>query len=214
VVPPPECGHIGNTLRVSWVAITDVRTRPCVLPSLMPKTQVRCAPTCARLCAPDVLGAVYAAHAREIIGYGQRMLGDRGLAEEVAQDVFVKAWRHCAGFDDTASGMLRTWLFAIARNAIIDAVRARSRRPPVTVFDADANQADPNDEFARLNTAWQVDDALRTIGPEYREVLTTVYLRERTYAHTAHSLRIPLGTVKSRVHNGLKSLRATLGSPQ
>jgi RNA polymerase sigma-70 factor (ECF subfamily) len=168
----------------------------------------RCAPTCARLCTPAGLRAAFSAHAGDITGYGYRLLADRGLAEEVTQDVFVKAWRHCAGYDDSF-GHLRFWLFAIARNAVVDAVRARDRRPRLAASERH-DRADPTDEFARLDTAHVLGQTLPRIAPYHRGALTSVYLHGHTYEHAARTLGVPVGTVKSRVHNGLRALRAML----
>lgn len=69
--------------------------------------------------------AVYAAHGRELYRFAMRSLGDRGRAEEAVQDTFVRAWRAADRFDREL-GSLRTWLFAIVRNAVIDLSRARA----------------------------------------------------------------------------------------
>src|SRR5204862_587410 len=72
----------------------------------------------------------YAAHAGELYGFAVRSLGDAGLAEEAVQETFVRAWRAGERFDPEI-GSLRTWLFAILRNVVIDLSRARAARPPV-----------------------------------------------------------------------------------
>src|SRR5436853_7598926 len=72
----------------------------------------------------------YAAHSGELYGFAVRSLGDAGLAEEAVQETFVRAWRAGDRFDPKI-GSLRTWLFAILRNVVIDLGRARSVRPRV-----------------------------------------------------------------------------------
>src|SRR3954464_11680492 len=72
----------------------------------------------------------YAAHSGELYGFAVRSLGDAGLAEEAVQETFVRAWRAGERFDPKI-GSLRTWLFAILRNVVIDLGRARSVRPGV-----------------------------------------------------------------------------------
>ena len=76
----------------------------------------------------DGVRAVYAAHGPELYRFALRSLGDRGLAEEAVQETFVRAWQAANRFDD-ALGSLRTWLFAIIRNVVIDLSRARAVRP-------------------------------------------------------------------------------------
>src|SRR5205814_6086675 len=83
----------------------------------------------------DGVRAVYAAHGPELYRFAVRTLGDRGLAEEAVQETFVRAWRAADRFDD-ALGSLRTWLFAIVRNVVIDLSRARAVRPGLSVADA------------------------------------------------------------------------------
>ena len=70
----------------------------------------------------------YAAHAGELYGFAMRSLGDPGLAEEAVQETFLRAWRAGERFDPQI-GSLRTWLFAILRNVVIDLGRARASRP-------------------------------------------------------------------------------------
>ena len=70
----------------------------------------------------------YAAHAGELYGFALRSLGDPGLAEEAVQETFLRAWRAGDRFDPEL-GSLRTWLFAIVRNVVIDLGRARAARP-------------------------------------------------------------------------------------
>src|SRR5947209_2321740 len=70
----------------------------------------------------------YAAHAGELYGFALRSLGDAGLAEEAVQETFLRAWRAGERYDPQISP-LRTWLFAIMRNVVIDLSRARAARP-------------------------------------------------------------------------------------
>jgi RNA polymerase sigma-70 factor (ECF subfamily) len=194
-----------------------------------------CTPRCARLCTPRGFAAAYAAHAAELTGYCHRSLADHALAEEVTQEVFVKAWRHCARCDlarcdlarcdlarcdrsscrSAATGepdtqrRLRTWLFAIARNAVIDAARRRGRRPPVHPDpERVGHQADPDDPISRYDTAEQVHDGLARLSAGHRAILTAIFIEELTYEQAAARLGVPLGTVKSRVHYALRALRA------
>ncbi len=85
-------------------------------------------PRSATLDHDEGLRAAYRAHGSELYGLAVRTLGDRGLAEEAVQETFLRAW-HAADRFDPALGSLRTWLFAIARNAVIDIGRARAARP-------------------------------------------------------------------------------------
>jgi RNA polymerase sigma-70 factor (ECF subfamily) len=147
----------------------------------------------------------YAAHAAELYGFAVRSLADPGLAEEAVQETFLRAWRAGERFDPEI-GSLRTWLFAILRNVVIDLGRARSVRPSVAQGGIEPS-VEPFDE-AML--AWQVEEAMRRIGEQHRQILVETYYRGRPYADVAEELGIPAGTVKSRVYYGLRALRVVL----
>jgi len=147
----------------------------------------------------------YTAHGGELYGFAMRSLGDSGLAEEAVQETFLRAWRAGDRFDPQL-GSLRTWLFAILRNVVIDLGRARAARP--TVGDEGVEPAvEPLDEAL---LSWQVEEAMRQIGDQHRQVLVETFYRGRPYAEVADELGVPEGTVKSRVYYGLRALRVAL----
>src|SRR5437763_15825007 len=127
--------------------------------------------------------AAYAAHSGELYGFAVRSLGDRGLAEEAVQETFLRAWRAGDRFDPEL-GSLRTWLFAILRNVVIDLGRARAARPGI--LDEAPEGVDEPLEQALL--AWQVEEALRRIGTSHRQVIVETYFRGRPYAELAAAL--------------------------
>jgi RNA polymerase sigma-70 factor (ECF subfamily) len=147
----------------------------------------------------------YAAHAGELYGFAVRSLGDAGLAEEAVQETFLRAWRAGDRFDPQI-GSLRTWLFAILRNVVIDLGRARAARPRV----AEAGIEPAVEPFDDALLAWQIEEAMRRIGDQHRRVLVETYYRGRPYAEVAEELGVPEGTVKSRVYYGLRALRVVL----
>jgi len=147
----------------------------------------------------------YAAHAGELYGFALRSLGDAGLAEEAVQETFVRAWRAGERFDPQL-GSLRTWLFAILRNVVIDLGRARAARPAV----AESGIEPSVEPFEQALLSWQVEEAMRRIGEDHRRVLVETHYRGRSYAEVAAELGVPEGTVKSRVYYGLRALRVVL----
>jgi RNA polymerase sigma-70 factor, ECF subfamily len=147
----------------------------------------------------------YAAHAAELYGFAVRSLADPGLAEEAVQETFLRAWRAGERFDPEI-GSLRTWLFAILRNVVIDLGRARAARPSV----ADGGVEPAVEPFDEALLAWQIEEAMRRIGEQHRRVLVETYYRGRPYAEVAEELGVPEGTVKSRVYYGLRALRVVL----
>ena len=150
----------------------------------------------------------YRAYSGELFGFATRSLGDRGLAEEAVQETFLRAWRAGERFDPEL-GSLRTWLFAILRNVVIDLSRRRAARiGPAQLPEEPVDEVEEPLEQALLS--WQVEEGLRRIGPQHREILVQAYYRERPYAELAHEFGIPEGTVKSRVYYGLRALRNAL----
>jgi RNA polymerase sigma-70 factor, ECF subfamily len=147
----------------------------------------------------------YAAHSGELYGFAMRSLGDSGLAEEAVQETFVRAWRAGERFDPEV-GSLRTWLFAILRNVVIDLSRARAVRPRV----AEGGVEPAVEPLEQALVAWQVEEAMRRIGDDHRRVLLETHFRGRPYNEVAAELGVPEGTVKSRVYYGLKAMRVVL----
>jgi RNA polymerase sigma-70 factor, ECF subfamily len=157
------------------------------------------------------LRAAHRAHAGELFRFALRRLGDRGAAEDAVQEVFLRAWRAADTFDRNRAS-LRAWLFAIARNVMVDSARRRAVRPvqPVAVETLVA-MAGADDGFDDMTvTAWTVEEALRRLTDEHRTALVETYLKGRPYAEVSAELGIPVATLRTRVFYGLKSLRVAM----
>ncbi len=158
------------------------------------------------------VAAAYAAHGRELYRFALRSLGDSGLAEEAVQTTYLRAWRAAGRFDESL-GSMRTWLFAIVRNVVVDMARARRARPALAVAPPDAGAERwpvSESEVDRVLVAWQVEEALRRLSADHRNALIEIYFRSRSYDEVAIEFGIPTGTVKSRVYYALKALRLAL----
>ena len=147
----------------------------------------------------------YVAHSGELYGFALRSLNDAGLAEEAVQETFLRAWRAGERYDPQI-GSLRTWLFAILRNVVIDLGRARASRPKV----AEGGIEPSVEPLEQALLAWQVEEAMRRIGEDHRRILLETHFKARPYAEVAAELGVPEGTVKSRVYYGLRALRVAL----
>lgn len=152
------------------------------------------------------LQRAFLAHGGELFGFARRALDDTGAAEEAVQETFVRAWRARHRFDPKL-GSLRTWLFAIERNVVIDQARSRSMRRTEPLSEDPAVE---RDELERAMVGWQVEEAVRRLRPEHRHVLLEVYYKSRSSREVAGDLGIPEGTVRSRLFYALRSLRLTL----
>ena len=155
--------------------------------------------------------AAYDAFGGELYGMARRALNDDGLAQEAVQETFLRAWRAAERYDPHRSS-LRTYLFAIARNVTIDLARVRSARP------RRAERAETEAERARAAKdtveeslrAWEMEEALRLIGPHHRHAIVEAYLRDRPCAEVAAEAGVPVGTMRSRLYYGLKALRSVM----
>jgi len=160
---------------------------------------------------PDAaLRSAYDAHGPELYHFARRALGDAGQAEDAVQEAFLRAWRASDRYDPARASQ-RTWLFAILRNVVIDQLRARRSRPPMSRGDgAEAVVASTEDGIEHALTGWQVDAALGALAEDQRRVLVEVHWRGRPYADVAAELGVPEGTIKSRVYYGLRAMRVAL----
>jgi RNA polymerase sigma-70 factor (ECF subfamily) len=158
----------------------------------------------------EALRALYRTYAGELLGFALNALGERGAAEEIVQEVFTRAWRHAERYDP-ARGSVRTWLYQIARHAIIDARRRASVRPSLPLHapaEADMGEGGPTIEQAMLG--WQVVAALERLSPEHRQVIRLAHFQGLSMREIAERTDLPVGTVKSRTWYALRSLRLVL----
>ena len=151
---------------------------------------------------------LYRLYGGELYGFALNALGDRGSAEEIVQEVFLRAWRHADSYDPRRAGV-RTWLYQITRHAIIDARRRASVRPGLQHHEAtDADDSGVSLEDAMLG--WQIAAALERLTPEHRQMVRMAQFRGLTMREIAEHTGLPLGTVKSRTWYALRSLRLVL----
>jgi len=153
------------------------------------------------------LRELYRAFERPLFTLGMRWLRDAELAAELVQEVTVRIWRRASSFDP-GRGASSSWIFGIACNVAADLARARGR-DPIPVAEPLAGESEPWDQDSAWE-GWQVVKALRTLPVEQQRVLELAYVQQYTQSEIADALKIPLGTVKTRLYNGLKKLRAEL----
>lgn len=152
---------------------------------------------------------LYRRYARPVFGLALRRLGDRGRAEDAVQETFASVWR-AAGSYRPERGPGAPWLYAVARNAIVDNGRAR-REPPVEGVEESAADETPSDRAEAGWIAWRVHRSLAELPENERVVIELAYWRGRSQSEIAELLGIPLGTVKTRTRTGLARLADMLG---
>ncbi|GIF51323.1 RNA polymerase sigma-70 factor (ECF subfamily) [Asanoa ferruginea] len=158
----------------------------------------------------ELLRALNEEHGDALFAHALRLVsGDRQRAEDLVQETLLRAWRHPEALDPER-GSVRAWLFTTARHLAIDAWRRRASRVGEVVTD-DLPEPPPEiDEADRAVEAWTVAEALARLSPAHRDVLVECFYQGRSVAEAAARLGVPPGTVKSRTHYALRSLRLVL----
>lgn len=148
-----------------------------------------------------------------VLGVCIRVIRDRSLAEEVAQEVMVEAWTKADRFDPDR-GSASGWIATLAHRRAVDRVRSeqasRDRDQRVSLRDHQPPFDVVADEVAVRLEHWQVRDALERLTERQREAIELAYYGGHTYRDVARVLGIPEGTAKSRLRDGLARLRDNL----
>ena len=135
---------------------------------------------------------LYQRYSRSVFGLALRRLGDRGRAEDAVQETFVSIWRAARTYKPER-GPGAPWLYAVARNAIIDRSRARNE-PAIEAPDEATLEAGPADRAEESWTQWRIHRALEELTEQEREVISLAYWSGLSQSEVADSLGIPLGT--------------------
>ena len=163
-----------------------------------------------RVRARDVAAfeALYDGYHRLVFGIGLRMLGDATAAEDLTQAVFLKIWTAPDAFH---GGSFVAWVARVARNSALVMLRARAARPETELPSTDLPlDGAVDDEVAARLDASRVRDALATLPAEQRTLIEMGFFEGVTHEELARRTGTPLGTVKTRIRNGLLALRKAL----
>jgi RNA polymerase sigma-70 factor (ECF subfamily) len=147
-----------------------------------------------------------------VVRLAYRLTHDADEAKDIAQDSFFRAYRRLGDFHPDRP--FARWLFVIARNASLDAIRRR-RRAATLLTKEDSAVLDPGPEEVALRNdeALRVHAALEALPPNYRDVLELYYLSGLRYREIATELAIPIGTVKTYISRAKRRLREELEAP-
>jgi RNA polymerase sigma-70 factor (ECF subfamily) len=157
---------------------------------------------------------LFAHFAPRVKSYLQRTGASEGQAEEVAQETMLSVWRKATLFDAASAGAA-TWIFTIARNSRIDAIRRERRGGAIRVWEVDAEfEIDPapaaDAQLAVGQSEARVREALAQLSGDQLRVVKMSFFEDIAHADIARTLAIPLGTVKSRLRLAMKRLRGLL----
>ncbi len=160
------------------------------------------------------LSLLYDRHASAVMGVCVRILRDRGEAEEVTGDVFVEVWQRATRYDPTRGHPI-AYLLNLARSRAIDRLRTRPRllRAVENADERPVEAVATGSPFADARTGQMrahIERALSGLIPEQKRALTLAYFDGMSHAEIASTLGEPLGTVKSRIRQGLLHLRESL----
>jgi RNA polymerase sigma-70 factor, ECF subfamily len=152
---------------------------------------------------------LYRRYARAVLSLALRLLRDRGRAEDATQETFTAIWRSARSYRPER-GPGAPWLFAVARNAIVDRARARTDTPIEHGEDEPASEAGPSERAEQAWLAWRVHRALAELPERERTALELAYWGQLSQTEIAEHLNVPLGTVKTRTRAALARLAQML----
>ena len=153
----------------------------------------------------EAVRALHAQHGRALLAYAHRRLPDSRDAEEVVQEVLVRAWRYSSSYDPDR-GSERGWLFGIARNVITDRITKTNLR----VVGSPHEAGELDNSLERLIDASVIADALDRLSVAHRSAIVAAYYQGKTTTQIADDTGVAAGTVKSRIFYGLRALRDSL----
>lgn len=161
----------------------------------------------------EALGQLYDRYASLLLATGRRILGSRREAEDLVHDVMMEAWKKSELYSPDR-GTVRTWLLVRLRSRALDRCRRQRRfgTEPLTDEPGDEH-ASPQSDPDRGTERRRAVEAVRALPPRQREVLELAYFAGLSSSEIADTLKIPIGTVKSRTAAGLGKLRASLTTP-
>lgn len=147
-----------------------------------------------------------------VFGLAVALVGSWAIAEEVAQEAFLRAWRHADAYDPR-KGRAVTWLLTITRNLAVDAMRLRGERPvdPQLLLSTLTRAEQADQPGVTYEDAQELRDALKALPPEQSTPIVLSVFYGLTANEIAEQEHIPLGTAKTRLRRGLAKLREALG---
>jgi RNA polymerase sigma-70 factor (ECF subfamily) len=158
----------------------------------------------------DALRRLVELHWAGVVNVAYRMCGDAHLAEDAAQEAFIRAWRSLGSF--RAGSPLRPWLYRIALNAALDALRKRKPQANLEALPLTAGGGDPSGLAEAHERRWMVQQAVLALPEASRTALVLREYEGLSYAEIAQALEIPIGTVMSRLSYARAQLAKALRS--
>ncbi len=158
----------------------------------------------------QVFGIIVERYEARLLRYGTRFLSRREDAQDIVQEVFIRVYQNIQSFD--TSQRFSPWIYRIAHNAFVNALKKNSRSPFISVdFDTFVPHLAYDDPSPREREQQEmrvmIEKGLAELTPKYREILILYYLEEMSYQEIADIVQIPIGTVGVRVRRAKESLK-------
>jgi RNA polymerase sigma-70 factor (ECF subfamily) len=160
----------------------------------------------------ESFGTLVERYEARLLRYARRFFFERIDAEDVVQEVFVKAFENIKSFD--ATRRFSPWIYRIAHNEFVNALRRRAGKETVSLFDLDVvlpplfAKEDPAEELERKEFRAEMEQKLKALDVKYREPLVLYYYEEMSYQEIADILKIPVATVGVRLNRGRAILKS------
>ena len=159
----------------------------------------------------DAFEQLVAAYRNQVFRLALRMCGNEADADEVAQEAFLSAWKGLPNF--RGESRFSTWLYQLTTHAAIDLMRREKRQAAAEDIDGITAADDgpsPHPQVERAETRREVRSALMQLPEEYRQVLVLRFMQELSYEEIGQTLKLPAGTVKSRLNRAKAQLKDIL----
>ena len=159
----------------------------------------------------DAFEQLVVAYREQVFRLALRMCGSEADADEVAQEAFLSAWKALPNF--RGESQFSTWLYQLTTHAAIDLMRREKRQiaaDDITEVSAADPAPSPQQQAERSETRQAVRDAMGQLSPEYRQIVVLRFLQELSYEEIGAVLKLPSGTVKSRLNRAKAQLKEIL----
>ena len=169
---------------------------------------------------PEALAVIYDRYSRPAYSLLWRITGDRGSAEDLLQELFLRVWNRAGGFDDSR-GELKTWILSVARNMGIDYLRSSQSRlaarfRPLDFIDSLDHSVQRGKTYLGMTVIENqslIRAAFQCLPREQQQVLEMAYFEGSSHTEIAATFDKPLGTVKTWVRLGLLAMRSAMANP-
>ncbi|MBK7388513.1 MAG: sigma-70 family RNA polymerase sigma factor [Bacteroidia bacterium] len=153
----------------------------------------------------EAFNLLYDRYSPTLYGIVVKIVRDEEVAQDVLQDGFLKIWKNISNYDKS-KGTLFTWLLNIVRNTAIDYLRSGHVKNQIRIDDPNVSIAEPES----VNISHDhigLKEAIQTMKPEHKIVLETIYFKGYTQSEASKALKLPIGTLKTRVRSAIITLR-------